>query len=122
MGRRRAMAAGPRTSSTRTTRPVGQTYAELYLLIREDAKIAPLRARIDAILSAPSHVDSLCFHEFGGRSPEKLVTGATHCLMGPPTWVRLYAATGERRYLDFAVSNWWRTTRISSMTRRSTSF
>ncbi|MBU6411513.1 MAG: glycoside hydrolase family 88 protein, partial [Verrucomicrobia bacterium] len=30
--------------------------------------------------------------------------------MGPPTWVRLYAATDDRRYLDFAVSNWWRTT------------
>ena len=30
--------------------------------------------------------------------------------MGPPTWVRLYAATGDERYLDFAVTNWWRTT------------
>jgi hypothetical protein len=30
--------------------------------------------------------------------------------MGPPTWVRLYAATDDPRYLDFAVTNWWRTT------------
>ena len=30
--------------------------------------------------------------------------------MGPPTWLRLYAATGRPRYLDFAVTNWWRTT------------
>ena len=30
--------------------------------------------------------------------------------MGPPAWVRLYAATGDTRYLDFAVKNWWRTT------------
>ena len=30
--------------------------------------------------------------------------------MGPPTWVRLYAATDDERYLDFAVTNWWRTT------------
>ena len=30
--------------------------------------------------------------------------------MGPPAWVRLYAATGDEKYLDFAVTNWWRTT------------
>jgi rhamnogalacturonyl hydrolase YesR len=30
--------------------------------------------------------------------------------MGPPAWVRLAAATGDARYLDFAVTNWWRTT------------
>ena len=30
--------------------------------------------------------------------------------MAPPTWMRLYAATGDERYLDFAVTNWWRTT------------
>jgi rhamnogalacturonyl hydrolase YesR len=30
--------------------------------------------------------------------------------MAPPTWARLYAATGDERYLDFAVTNFWRTT------------
>ena len=29
--------------------------------------------------------------------------------MGPPTWMRLYAATDDERYLNFAVTNWWRT-------------
>jgi rhamnogalacturonyl hydrolase YesR len=29
--------------------------------------------------------------------------------MGPPAWMRLYAATGDSRYLDHAVANWWRT-------------
>jgi unsaturated rhamnogalacturonyl hydrolase len=30
--------------------------------------------------------------------------------MAPPTWLRLYAATDDTRYLDFAVTNFWRTT------------
>jgi hypothetical protein len=29
--------------------------------------------------------------------------------MAPPAWMRLYAATGDERYLNFAVKNWWRT-------------
>jgi hypothetical protein len=29
--------------------------------------------------------------------------------MAPPTWMRLYAATDDTRYMDFAVTNWWRT-------------
>src|SRR5581483_10769118 len=27
--------------------------------------------------------------------------------MGPPTWLRLYVATGDQRYLDFLVKEWW---------------
>lgn len=29
--------------------------------------------------------------------------------MAPPAWIRLWAATGDQRYLDFAVTNGWRT-------------
>src|SRR5438045_6383027 len=29
--------------------------------------------------------------------------------MGPPTWTRLFVATGDRRYLDFMVEHWWKT-------------
>jgi hypothetical protein len=29
--------------------------------------------------------------------------------MAPPAWLRLYAATDDTRYLDFGVSNFWRT-------------
>ncbi|HEU5124464.1 MAG TPA: glycoside hydrolase family 88 protein, partial [Verrucomicrobiae bacterium] len=27
--------------------------------------------------------------------------------MAPPVWTRLWKATGDRRYLDYAVTNWW---------------
>jgi rhamnogalacturonyl hydrolase YesR len=29
--------------------------------------------------------------------------------MAPPAWVRMTAATGEAKYADFAVTNWWKT-------------
>jgi hypothetical protein len=29
--------------------------------------------------------------------------------MAPPAWIRLYAATGDERYLQRAVDHWWRT-------------
>jgi rhamnogalacturonyl hydrolase YesR len=29
--------------------------------------------------------------------------------MAPPAWVRLWVATGNRAYLDFAVTHWWQT-------------
>jgi hypothetical protein len=30
--------------------------------------------------------------------------------MAPPAWARLTTATGDEKYLNFAVTNWWRTT------------
>jgi rhamnogalacturonyl hydrolase YesR len=86
---------------------IGQTYAELYLLFRENAMIAPLRARFDRILAEPSRVHGLDFAAQGSRENW---SWCDSLFMGPPTWARLYAATGDPRYLDFAVSRWWRTT------------
>lgn len=88
---------------------VGQAYAELYLLYREPRMIAPLRARFDAILEKPSDVESLDFGQ-PYRSASENWSWCDALFMGPPAWVRLYAATGDVRYLDFAVKNWWRTT------------
>ena len=87
---------------------VGQTYAELYLLYRDPKMIALLRARFDAILAKPSAVQSLDY-----TKPRKARENWAWCdslFMGPPAWVRAYAVTGDAKYLDFAVTNWWRTT------------
>ena len=87
---------------------VGQTYAELYFLYREPKMIAPMRERFDAILAEPSKVESLAFNQPKGVAGENW-SWCDSLFMAPPAWVRLYWATGDERYLDFAVTNWWRT-------------
>jgi len=88
---------------------VGQAYTELYFLYRENRMIAPLRERFDAILAKPSDVPGLEFTKAEKRD-RKNWSWCDSLFMGPPTWLRLYAATDDSRYLDFAVTNWWRTT------------
>ena len=88
---------------------VGQTYCELYLLYREPKMIAPLQAKYDDILAHPSTVTNLQFNQPKGIAGENWAW-CDALFMGPPTWVRLYAATGDEKYLNFAVTNWRRTT------------
>jgi rhamnogalacturonyl hydrolase YesR len=89
---------------------IGQTWAELYLLYREPKMIAPLREKFDAILAHPSQSLTL---KYGKKEDPRIRENwawADSLFMAPPAWVRLYAATGDEKYLDFAVTNWWRTT------------
>ncbi len=88
---------------------IGQTYAELYLLFREPKLIAPLRERFDAILANASTAPSLDFRLPQAKSQERW-SWCDALFMAPPAWVRLYAATGDEKYLSFAVQEWWRTT------------
>ena len=88
---------------------VGQTYAELYFLYREPKMIAPLRASFDSILANPSTAPSLDF-TLPRHQSQELWSWCDALFMGPPAWVRLYVATGEEKYLNFAVNEWWRTT------------
>ncbi|MGH7992799.1 MAG: glycoside hydrolase family 88 protein [Limisphaerales bacterium] len=87
----------------------GQVWTELYFLYRENKMIAPMRERFDFILANPSDAPSLDFTQPHGKAQE-LWSWCDSLFMAPPTWIRLYAATGDERYLDFAVTNWWRTT------------
>jgi unsaturated rhamnogalacturonyl hydrolase len=88
---------------------VGQTYAELYSFYREPKMIAPMRARFDDILTNPATAPSLDFTLPKGKSQE-LWSWCDALFMAPPAWVRVYTATGEEKYLNFAVNEWWRTT------------
>src|SRR5258706_10951376 len=88
---------------------VGQTYADLYFLYRDPKMIAPLRTRLEAILSAPPEVESLDFHQPYDQVSQ-IWSWCDSLFMAPPVWMQLFAATGDERYLDFAVKNWWRTT------------
>lgn len=87
---------------------VGQMYAELYLLYRDPKMIAPMRERFDAILANPPKLASLDFSQPGHG--QELWSWCDSLFMGPPTWVRLCAATGDEKYLNYALTNFWRTT------------
>jgi rhamnogalacturonyl hydrolase YesR len=87
---------------------VGQAYAELYLLYRDPKMIAPMREHFDAILAKPSAITNLDFSQPGHG--QELWSWCDALFMAPPAWARLYAATDDERYLNFAVTNWWRTT------------
>jgi rhamnogalacturonyl hydrolase YesR len=104
MGRRNEWKLGPSMYHA-DDYAVGQTYAELYLKLRDPNMIAPMRAQFDYMLAHPRE-----------GSLNWITPGVLHrwawcdsLFMGPPAWARLAAATGEHRYLDFAVANWWRT-------------
>jgi rhamnogalacturonyl hydrolase YesR len=77
------------------------------------AKLAPIRARFDAVLAAPSQVDL----GFEAKPPQG---GDPYCqarwcwsdaiFMAPPTWVALSKETGDPRYLAHADREFWATT------------
>jgi len=79
----------------------------------DPAKLAPLRARFDAVLADPSTVSL----DFVPAPPEG---GAPYCqarwcwcdalFMSPPVWVSLSKATGDARYLGHADKEFWATT------------
>ena len=89
---------------------VGQMYIELYMRYRENKMIDSVKHRYDEILSNPPKVKSLDFSQPGDKKLD-LWSWCDALYMAPPTWIRLYAATGDRRYLNYAIKNWWRTTK-----------
>ncbi|GAB3454074.1 hypothetical protein GCM10027321_04960 [Massilia terrae] len=84
---------------------VGQTYAELYQMLRDPHQIAAMRAQFDAILRDPRE-GSLDFLLPG---VQQRWSWCDALFMAPPAWARLSALTGDPRYLDFAIERWWKT-------------
>jgi rhamnogalacturonyl hydrolase YesR len=83
---------------------VGQTYLELYLLKKDPAMIAPTRAELDALLAAP-HVSK--------RAGKTIPWWWCDALfMAPPVWSRMYAATGDRKYIGYLDEEWAKTSEL----------
>lgn len=82
---------------------VGQTYAELYLQTHDPKMIAPMRAHFDNIL-ANRRSGTL---EFTVKGNQDRWSWCDALYMAPPAWLRLWSITGDQRYLDFAISEWW---------------
>ena len=83
---------------------VGQTYCELFFRSHDTNMLAPLRANFDKILAQPKQVASL---KFAGEGD--VWSWCDALFMAPPAWLRLSIATGETKYREFAITNWWRT-------------
>ncbi|MCL5271224.1 MAG: glycoside hydrolase family 88 protein, partial [bacterium] len=106
IGRKTGWQPGPRVWHA-DDHCVGQMYVEMYQLYRDPAMIAPLRERFDDILAHPAEGTL----EFKQPFEEccKRWSWCDALFMAPPAWIRLWAATGDARYLDFMVANWWKT-------------
>jgi rhamnogalacturonyl hydrolase YesR len=87
---------------------IGQTYAELYLRHHDPRMLAAMIERFDFVLAHPI-ADNLVFDRTLNPDWRNTWSWCDALFMGPPAWVRLYAATGKKAYLDFAVEKWWKT-------------
>ena len=90
---------------------VAQTYLELYLQKPAPKKIAPTRTALDSLLG-------------GAAAP--IPHGQAQIpwwwcdalFMAPPVWSRMYAATHDRKYLDYLDQHWWQTSDLLYDTHR----
>jgi unsaturated rhamnogalacturonyl hydrolase len=81
---------------------LGQTYLELYLKDKKPEEIAPLREAMDAVLARP----------WAGRGAAQPIEWwwCDALFMAPPAWARMYAATGDRKYITYLDEQWAKTT------------
>jgi len=89
---------------------VGQMYCDMYLLYRDQVMIAPLQERFDYILFNPANGAVDVKVKMDGIPGGMMRWWWCDALfMGPPAWARLYVVTGEKKYLDFMIQEWWAT-------------
>lgn len=81
---------------------VGQTYLELYLWKPGPEKIGPTRAALDELVAGRA----VAIPEDQAQIPWWL---CDWLYMAPPVWTRMYAATHERKYLEYLDKHWWET-------------
>lgn len=84
---------------------VAQTYLELYAKHRDERMIAATKAGFDFILAHPKD-DNLDFDK-SRKDRNDRWSWCDSLFMAPPAWVGLWKATGEKKYLDFAIEKWW---------------
>ena len=113
---------------------IGQLYLDLYEKYRDPEMLVPLKTIFNIILNSPSstdlyfkkiQVDKNAHHdyseepydEFEGRKFNLVPCKNRWCwadalFMGPPVWMHLAKVSGERKYLDFANSEFWQTVNL----------
>ena len=81
---------------------VGQTYLELYLGKHLPEEIRPTRAALDDLVAGKA----VEIPKEQAPIPWWL---CDWLFMAPPVWTRMYAATHERKYLEYLDKHWWET-------------
>jgi rhamnogalacturonyl hydrolase YesR/lysophospholipase L1-like esterase len=79
---------------------VAQTYLELYLRAGKNAKpewIAPTRADLDSVMPLKT---------LKPGDPRIPWWWCDALFMAPPVWARMYAATGDRKYINYLDKQW----------------
>jgi len=79
---------------------VAQTYLELYMREPSPDRIAPTREQLDIL------IDLKTLKPGDDRLPWWWCDAL---FMAPPVWVKMYKATGERKYLDYVHEQWRKT-------------
>jgi rhamnogalacturonyl hydrolase YesR len=80
---------------------IGQTYLEFYLDKKDPAMLQPTQSELDAILAAP-RTSTIPGKEIAWWWCDAL-------FMAPPVWSRMYAATGDHKYIDYLDEEWAKT-------------
>jgi rhamnogalacturonyl hydrolase YesR len=89
------------TESDANQQSMAQTYLELYLMDKKPEELAPTQTRYDAILARP---------RVGVGETRRIEWWWCDALfMGPPSWARLYAATGDKKYITYLDEEWAKT-------------
>jgi rhamnogalacturonyl hydrolase YesR len=88
---------------------IGQMYLELYLTTPKDKQdthwIEPTRAALDAVIDIKRGPDAGI--ETTTSKDVKIPWWWCDALyMAPPVWARMYAATGDHKYIDYIHANW----------------
>src|SRR5262249_17867973 len=98
-----------------------QTYLGLFLKHKDPAMLQPTKERFDYILEHRS-TNELNFERRGGFEAATGEDDRTNVVrqhrywwcdalfMSPPVWSELYAATGDKKYLECLDQEWWATT------------
>src|SRR5262245_50414864 len=112
MGRANQWQPGPRTYHA-DDHVIGQSYLWAAKHGAGPEAIAPLKATFDSILARPAIVHLSFYIPPSGYGDTQCLARWCWCdalFMAPPAWLELARQTGDRRYADFAVAEFWSTT------------
>lgn len=85
---------------------VMQAYLQLFLTHKDPKMIAATKARLDYILAHPP-TSSL---DWGSPNDRDRWNWSDALYMGPMSWLLMYEATQDKRYLDYMNREWWAAT------------